>query len=112
MDSFKDAYQEDLDNAFFDEDEFAEKHVLDGEECLVIITDVNAVLPHDRGKAALNPKEAAVNKVSYILLVRDRDLKRKVTSGAMITLDGKKYFVQDVKHQKGVYRLEIGIHAV
>lgn len=112
MNSFRDAYQEDLDNVLFDETEFAEKHVLDGEECLIILTEVNAAAVHDRGRSTLNPKETAINKVSYILFVRDRDLKRKVTSGAMITLDGKKYFVQDVKHPKGMYRLEIGIHAV
>lgn len=108
MNSFKDAYQDDLDNVFFDVEEFAEMHVIDGVECSVIITDYN----HPAHRSALNPKETAVNKSSKVIYIRDADLQRKVTCNAMIELDGKKYFVHDVKHPKGVYRLEIGIHAV
>lgn len=117
MDSFKEAYQDDLDNAFFDEDEFADKHTIDGEECVIILTDVtSAAASYSRAKSAINPKETAVNKISHVIYIRDTEVKKlkrkKFTSGAMISLDGKNYFVQDVKYSAGVYRLEIGIHAV
>lgn len=113
--NFKEAYQDDLDNAFFDEDEFASKHTIDGEEYTIVLIDTvsaNAKMSYGRMKSTLNPKETAVNKISYIVYIKGRDVKRKLTTNAMITLDGKKYFIQDVKYNEGVYRLEIGIHAV
>lgn len=118
MNSFKEAYQDDLDNAFFDEEEFADKHIIDGEECTIILTDMTSVDASSYGhvKSVMNSKETAINRVSHIILVQDTEvdkLKRtKLTCNAMINLDGKKYFVQDVKHQNGMYRLTIGIHAV
>lgn len=113
MNNFKEAYQDDLDNAFFDEEEFAEKHLIDGEECTVVLTDMSSgAASYGQRKYALNPKETAINKVSYIIYIRDTELKRKITTGAKIDLDGKKYFVQDVKHSEGMYILAIGIHAV
>ncbi len=117
MDSFKEAYQDDLANAFFDEDEFASRHTIDGVECTVILTDcTNSPLSPSRSKYALNPKETAIDKVSHIVYIRDTEAERlkrtKFTGNARIDLDGRKYFVQDVKHADGMYRLAIGGHAV
>lgn len=118
MDSFKEAYQDDLDNAFFDEEEFAEKHTIDGEECVIILKDMTSVDASATGRARseMNPKETAINKVSYIIYIRDTDLeklkRKKFTCNAVIILDGKNYFVQDVKHTNGMYKLAIGTHEV
>lgn len=117
MNSFKEAYQDDLDNAFFDEEEFADRHTIDGEECTIILTDVTSTDASPRGvKTALNPKETAINRVSHIIYIRDTEVEKlkrtKFSCNAMINLDGKTYFVQDVKHQNGMYRLAIGIHSV
>lgn len=115
MNSFKEAYQDDMENAFFDEEEFAGKHTIDGKECTLILTDNTSTAPALL-KNALNPKETAINKISRNLYIRDTEAgkleRTKFTVNAMINLDGKKYFVQDVRHTDGVYRLTIGIHAV
>lgn len=117
MDNFKEAYQDDLANAFFDEEEFASRHTIDGVECTVILTEcTNSTLPSSRLRYALNPKETAIDKVSHILYIQDTEAERlkrtKFTGNARIDLDGKKYFVQDVRHADGMYRLAIGIHSV
>ena len=118
MDSFKEAYQDDLDNAFFDEEEFADKHMIDGEECTIILMDMTSVDASSYGhlKSVMNPKETAINRVSYTILIRDTEVEKlkrtKFTCNAIINLDGKKYFVQDVKHPNGMYRLALGILAV
>lgn len=115
MNNFKEAYADDLKAAFFDEEEFASVHTIDGEACTIILTDVTSVdakTYYGSKKSALNPKETAINRISHILYIRDTELKRKFTSNALINLDGKRYFVQDVKHMEGMYRLAIGIHAV
>lgn len=114
--NFKEAYQDDLATAFFDDEEFAGIHTIDGKECTVILTDVKkegARKYYERSRATFNQKETAVNKVSYILYVRETDMDRKkLTTNAMIELDGKKYFILDVGLSAGVYTLAIGIHAV
>lgn len=115
MNNFKEAYTDDLEAAFFDEDEFASKHTIDGEECTIVLIDITSVdarMSYRSEKTSLISKETAINKISYILYIRDTELKRKITSNALINLDGKKYFVQDVKHTEGMYRLAIGTHAV
>lgn len=115
MNNFKEAYADDLESAFFDEEEFASKHTIDGHECTIVLIDVtsaDARMTYRSEKTSMISKETAINKTSYILYIRDTELKRKITSNALINLDGKKYFVQDVKHTDGVYRLAIGIHAV
>lgn len=114
--TFKEAYQEDLADAFFDDEEFASSHIIDGKECTVILIDVKnegARKYYERSRSTFNPKETAINKVSYILYVREADIERKkITTNAVIELDGKKYFVLNVGLSAGIYTLAIGIHAV
>jgi hypothetical protein len=63
-------------------------------------------------KSTLNPKETAINKTTHLLYIRKSDLKRKVTANSLMTLDGKKYFVQKAERVQGLYRIELGIHEV
>ena len=115
MKNFKDCYMDDVENAFFDEDEFAERHTIDGKECSVILTDVsvqNAKMSYGLMKSTLNPKENAIGKHKYLLCVKEQDLRKKLTVNATIVLDGKKLFVQNVSKNDGIYRLELGTYAV
>lgn len=112
---FKEAYQEDIDQTFFDMEEFASAHVIDGKECEVVLTNLSktdAKMTCGLMKATINPKETAINKLSYTLYIRDKDMRKKVTTNAVINLDGKNYFVQSVDHADGIYKLIIGGHAV
>lgn len=113
--NFREAYQDDLANAFFDEDELASKHTIDGKECTVILTGTKregARKYYGRAQSTFNQKETAVNKVSHVVYVRETDIQRKLTVNAVINLDGKKYFILDVEFHEGVYTLVIGIHAM
>lgn len=116
--NFKEAYQDDLDEVFFDEDVFADRHTIDGKECIVVLTEAKSAGArqyYTRARSTFNPKETAINQASYILYVRERDIKdirRKLTTNAMISLDGKQYFILDVGLQAGVYTLVVGIHTV
>jgi hypothetical protein len=106
--NFKEAYAADLENAFFDLDEFGSVHNIDGVDCVVVMTEINA----DGVRNTFNQKETAVNKVKYALYARDKDLRRKISVNSMITLDGRKCFVNDVSHSDGVYTIVISINAV
>lgn len=113
--NFKEAYLEDLGNAFFDLDEFASIHTIDGEECTVVVIDMSceeARSLYGKSQSVLNPKETAIMRFSYVIYIRDSEVKRKLSINAMINFDGKKYFIQEVTHTEGVYRLVIGGHTV
>lgn len=113
--NFKEAYQDDLANVFFDEEEFASKHNIDGVEYTIILTEMEnegARKYYTRSRSTFNQKETAINLVKYIVYIRECDVKRKFTTNALINLDGKKCFIQDVRLQEGIYILTLGVHAV
>ncbi len=108
--NFKEAYLEDLEEIFFDADEFASEHVIDGKPLIAVLTDaaLESAKTNSERKSALNPKEDAVNKSSIVLYIQEKDVERKFTANSMINLDGKKLFIYDVKHFDGVYKLTVG----
>ncbi len=115
MKTFKDYFQEDLDTTFFDESEFASKHIIDGEEKVVVLVEAvnqDAKMSYGMMKQTLNPKETAINKIIYTMYVREKDMRKRVTTNSLIQLDGKNYFVKSVTNTNGVYKLQLSIHAV
>lgn len=113
--NFREAYQDDLANAFFDEDGFASRHTIDGKECTVILAEARregARKYYTRAQSTFNQKETAVDRASHVVYVRETDMQRRPAVNAVISLDGRKYFVLDVRLHEGVYTLVIGIHAV
>lgn len=113
--NFKDMVLDDLDTVFFDIEEFADLHNVDGKDVYVVITDTtfkNAKMSYGLMKVTLNPKETAINKSGYLMFIRDGDARKRYTVNAMIKLDGVTMFVQDVKHWKGVWELKLGKHEV
>lgn len=108
---FKDSVLEDLDETFFNLEEFAEKHNVDGKDIDIVITDVqfaNAKTTHGSSRSNLNPKESAINLNKHLLFIRDKDAREKYTVNAMLRLDGQTMFIQTVKHTKGVWQLAVG----
>lgn len=113
--NFRDAYRDDLKEAFFDTDEFASEHVIDGKPMKVLLTKVNlqdARKARDGAKASLNPKERAINKAAMILRIREEDIDRKLTVNAVINLDGENMWINEVEHMEGMYRLLVGKYKV
>lgn len=113
--SFHDDLLEDLDNAYFDIDEFATLHTIDGKEIPVVVTTVRedeSKTSYGLMKATLNPKESAINKGQFVLYAKESDIRSKVTANSLIDYDGKKMFVYAVVKTEGVLKLTIGKHAV
>lgn len=116
--TFKDGCKEDLQNVFFDIEEFGSEHIIDGNPLTVVLIEggcesgeLGAALKH-----AFNQKESAINRMSRTLYIREADvkekLKRKLTASATIEVDGKKMFISDVKHPEGMYKLTIERHGM
>lgn len=97
--NFREAYLDDLDQAFFDLDEFASVHVIDGAQRTVILVG-GEVKDSDGG--ALNPKEHAINRDSVIMHIRESDVWRKFSVNATLDMDGETMWIRSVRRIVGV----------
>lgn len=110
--TFQEMLKEDLDSIFYT-DELAGEHEIDGKIVMAILKEdgyADAKMTYGLMKNTLNPKEKAINKNVLTLRLRDTDVDRKFTAGAMITMDKKKMFISDVKHPPGEYVLTLERH--
>lgn len=100
MASFRDCMQKDLEEVFFNFEEFAEIHVIDGKEILLII---------DEDELQEREIKSAEGTYSADLLfhVKASDLPGRLKVGAHIDLDNKNYEVVDVKASSGVYTIAV-----
>ena len=113
--NFKDTYRDDLAEAFFDTDEFASEHVIDGKPMNVILTNTgfrDAPKVRSSTRTMMNYKENAINKVMTTLYIKEDDIGRKLTANAAINLDGENMWINEVDHMEGMYRLVIGKHKI
>lgn len=116
---FKEALQEDLDNVFFDPEEFAGEHTIDGEVVTIIKQDmsfINAKKSGSGSRAGFNTKGLAANNNNVVVFIREEEVKKlkrkRFTANSMINLDGKKYFVSEVKTEGGITKLTMSITMV
>ncbi len=113
--SFKDMYLEDLETTFFDLEEFASEHMIDGKTMTVVLIESNAEegsVEIGARRSNINPKETAVNKRSMTLYIQEKDAIRRFSVNARIRLDEKNLFVQKVSHYDGIYKLVVGTYSV
>lgn len=101
--TFKDFVNEDL-NVFFNLDEFAEEHELDGEQLNIIVIDSKSDdnftgYPREQLYASQE-----VYKSYKTIYVRSEDFYvPKVDS--VITLDGEEFYVDEASEEMGVIRI-------
>ena len=110
--TFKEAYEDDLKEAFFDLEELAEEHTIDGETVTVIVDAVELSDEEQNRKDRFNPKDMSLNAEKKVIYIRESDVKRKYAVNSTIFFDGKKMFVNGKKELKGVIQLTIGRSAV
>lgn len=118
--TFRDDMYDDLEETFFDIDEFAGVHEIDGVRLEVVVSQrsfENAKMSYGLMKSTLNPKETAINKETFDIFIKEVDFKqklsrKKITVNATFSLDGKHLFVNDVKKYEGYYHILVGAHMV
>jgi len=98
---FKEAAAADVDNVFFQTDEFAESVIIDGRTVPIILD--NHTL---KGMAELYAKGLAEGE--QFIFIKEKDMNRLPQSGEQLTKDGKKWFVKDAVSDMGVFGIRIG----
>lgn len=105
--TFKDFASEDISAVFFNGDEHADLHNVDGKDVLVILEkdDVRDHSAHWEAGAKQNFDTGLYNR-HIILYIRVEDYGPKPKQGKILTLDKKlTYLIQKCDEESGVYRM-------
>lgn len=106
--NFKEAFESDLDEAFFDLDEFAEEIKIDGKKMVAIKQEVNLKDAGNVLKGSFNPRENTQNSTDFTLYIKEKDAKRRFTANALINIDGEPMFVRSAKKLRGMIQITVG----
>jgi hypothetical protein len=98
---FKDALAADIDNVFFETNEFAENVIIDGKSIPIILD--NDVL---QGMSEIYAKGLAEGE--QFIFVKEKDMFRLPQEGEMLTKDGKEWYIRHAVSEMGVYGIRIG----
>ena len=106
---FKETFEEDLREAFFVKEEFAEEHMIDGEPVAAIISDAGTGRPAEAGrKGSFNPKDLSLQKEKKIIRIMEKDTKRRYAVNSILTVDGEKMFIYETQRMHGTVQLTVG----
>lgn len=92
--SFKDMIAEDLERTFFNLEEFADTHVVDGKE-------VSLIIDNDELKRRQGGQEYAIEESSTLFYCKSEDVARK-KPGQSMKVDGRICTVDDWKEDMGM----------
>lgn len=98
--SFKDEMLKDIDDVFFNLEDFGEIHTIDGKSVVCLMDD-------DALKIRSGSNELSVSESSLLLFAKVSDLPRKVV-GDDLLIDGRIYIIDDWKVNLGV--AEVALH--
>lgn len=101
--NFKEALEKDLSSVFFNVDELADKHVLNGEELDLVVEDTSLEEIKGFGRDQLDASQE-VYKVFKTIFVKSSDFYvPKVDS--LLTLDGYEFYVEEAAEDLGIIRI-------
>lgn len=99
---FKEALEKDLSSVFFNVDELAEKHELDG-EILDLVVESNVEHVKDYGRDQLSASQEVFLHLKTIFVKSCDYYVPKV--GNSLVLDGEEYYVEEASENMGIIRI-------
>jgi hypothetical protein len=98
---FKDAVAADVDNVFFNTEEFAENAIIGGKNVPVLFDD-DAL----QGKSDVYAMGLAEGE--RLIFIKEKDLRRLPQPGEQMTIGDKQWYVRHTVSNAGVYEIRIG----
>ncbi|MBN1071153.1 hypothetical protein DVV81_08215 [Clostridium botulinum] len=96
--NFKEQLKEDMNNVFFNNEEFAERHYIDGALKTIIVD--NETLKER------NQKEYdGIIQADLLYFIKSSDVIKKIKAGDVQNFDGALYTVFDIKYDNGMYEI-------
>ena len=103
--SFKEQIAADIFGTFLNEQEFSDKHMVNGKEMTVQV-DENEVL--ERDKSRLGTHADGLYKSRRLIYVAREEYGPRPAQGTMVNLDGRQYKVVDCTEEAGILAIELG----
>lgn len=103
MSSFKDIIKQDIKNTFMNNDEFSDKHLIDGKELSVIVDGIELL---EREKKLKDKAEGLFLKQKLIYVAAE-DFGPLPRIGRIIKLDKSDYKILDAIVENGMYSLTL-----
>lgn len=105
MSTFKEDLNEDLRDVFFDVDEFAEEHDLNGTVCLCVVEGVATRASFQRSEkyAGYDVVHGATNTVH----VKKEELGETPVEGEVFKIDGDIYYVDSCTEEMGMLTISL-----
>jgi hypothetical protein len=104
---FKSMLEKDVNNTFFNPDEFTEYHTIDGRKMRVLIDDLELAKRDPSGAKDTD----ALYKSDILILVPAEEYGARPKVGRLLLLDNKlNYSIEKVVEENGVYLLTLGAY--
>ena len=101
--SFKEAVTNDISAVFFNLEEFADTHNIDGTDMAAIIDDIEQVEREKRMKSYMD----GIYARQVLIYVKASEFGPLPAQGRLVKLDGKRYMVLDATDEGGVYAITL-----
>lgn len=98
MNKFKEFLMQDLDNVFFNEDEFCDEHFIDGKKKMIIIDNDRLM---ERSKKEF--EGLSIGEILYF--IKAKDFGELPEQGTPQTFDGRIMYVFNAREDNGVYEI-------
>lgn len=102
---FKDIAFQDISNVFFNSEEFAEEHEVNGKKMMIIVDSMEAERRTRKQFEKLRIDGISVNVI--LIYVARKDFGQAPAQGRRLMLDGRPYVVEDVIDEGGVLSIEL-----
>lgn len=102
---FKDIAFQDISNVFFNFEEFAEEHEVNGKKMMIIVDSMEAERRTRKQFEKLRIDGISVNVI--LIYVARKDFGQAPAQGRRLMLDGRPYVVEDVIDEGGVLSIEL-----
>lgn len=101
--TFKQILQRDIDETFFNLEEFSETYIIDGTPMAAMVDDMEHI---EREKKMQSNMEGLFAR-QILLYVKALEFGALPAQGRLLNLDGKRYIVVDATDEGGVYTITL-----
>lgn len=106
--SFKDDVKEDIETVFFDTEEFAETHMVNGKEMRISIDEAELAQRKRSAKSAkASSYEDAVHTKRLAFFVAAKEFGKLPKVNSLLTIDRVQFVVADTANESGTYRITL-----
>lgn len=102
--NFKDCLQNDIDNTFFNTNEFAEVHTYNGKKVKAIVDDDKLL----EMKLRVNQHSDGLSSSQKVMIVKKTDMDSEPFADQYVILDGEQLCITNVQNSDGVYTITMG----